>query len=133
LDAQCDWGHTREYVRGMWLILQQDEPNDYVLAMGETTLVRDFVARAFHETGGSLRWTGSGVEEKGVCAETGRVYIEVDPRYFRPTEVGLLIGDAGKAKRKLGWSHETSWRDLCAKMVRDDLIVVAKEQRRNAD
>jgi GDPmannose 4,6-dehydratase len=133
LDAKRDWGHAREYVRGMWLMMQQDEPDDYVLATGETTLVRDFVSRAFHEVGIQLEWRGAGINEKGVCAETGRVYVEVDQRYFRPTEVELLIGDPTKARNKLGWEHETSWGDLCAEMVRHDLIVVAKEQRRNAD
>jgi GDPmannose 4,6-dehydratase len=133
LDAKRDWGHAREYVRGMWLITQQDEPDDYVLATGETTLVRDFVQKAFSEVGVTLEWRGQGVEEKGVCAKTGKVLVEVDPRYFRPTEVDLLIGDPSKAARKLGWTHETKWQDLCAEMVREDLAVVAREQRRNAD
>jgi GDPmannose 4,6-dehydratase len=133
LDARRDWGHAREYVRGMWLMLQQDEPDDYVLATGEATAVRDFVAKAFEHIGVALRWVGAGVEEKGVCARTGRVHVEVDPRYFRPTEVDLLLGDPAKARRKLGWTHETSWQDLCAEMVREDLLVVAREQRRHAD
>ena len=133
LDARRDWGHAREYVRGMWLMVQQDEPDDYVLATGETTLVRDFVQKAFAEVGFSLRWVGEGVGEKGVCNETGRVLVEVDPRYFRPTEVELLIGDPSKAARKLGWRHETKWQELCAEMVREDLITVAREQRRNAE
>lgn len=130
LDAKRDWGHAREYVRGMWLMLQQDQPDDYVLATGETTMIRDFVLRAFHEIGVSLRWEGHGVDERGVCAETGRVYVEVDPRYFRPTEVELLIGDASKARRKLGWTHDTKWDQLCAEMVQADLLTVAKETRR---
>lgn len=133
LDAKRDWGHAREYVRGMWLMLQQETPDDYVLATGETTLVRDFVTKAFAEVGIVLNWQGEGVEERGVCAETGRVYVEVDPRYFRPTEVELLIGDPAKAKAKLGWVHETKWEALCAEMVAADLINVAREQRRNAD
>jgi GDPmannose 4,6-dehydratase len=133
LDAKRDWGHAKEYVRGMWLMLQQPEPDDYVLATGETTLIRDFVTKAFEEVGVTLQWRGEGVSEQGVCAHSGRVYVEVDPRYFRPTEVELLIGDPTKAKTKLGWSHETSWDQLCAEMVRADLITVAKEQRRNAD
>ena len=133
LDAKRDWGHAREYVRGMWLILQQERGDDYVLATGETTLVRDFVAHAFAQVGIELAWSGTGVEEKGACTKTGRVYVEVDPRYFRPTEVELLIGDASKAKEKLGWVHETKWQDLCAEMVQADLITVAREQRRNAD
>jgi len=133
LDARRDWGHAREYVRGMWLMLQQDEGDDYVLATGETTVVRDFVAMAFAEVGIELGWKGEGVEEKGVCKASGRVYVEVDPRYFRPTEVELLIGDPTKAKNKLGWVHETKWQELCAEMVAADLIAMAREQRRNID
>ena len=133
IDAKRDWGHAREYVRGMWMMLQQDEPDDYVLATGETTVVRDFVTEAFAQTGVTLRWEGEGVNERGLCADTGRVYVEIDPRYFRPTEVDLLIGDPTKAKTKLGWTHETKWQQLCAEMVAADLITVAKEQRRNAD
>lgn len=133
IDAKRDWGHAREYVRGMWMMLQQDEPDDYVLATGETTVVRDFVTEAFAQTGVTLRWEGEGVNERGLCAETGRVYVEIDPRYFRPTEVDLLIGNPTKAKAKLGWTHETKWQQLCAEMVAADLITVAKEQRRNAE
>jgi GDPmannose 4,6-dehydratase len=133
LDAKRDWGHAREYVRGMWLMTQQDEPDDYVLATGETTLVRDFVAKAFSEIGIDLAWSGEGVEEKGACSKTGKIYVEVDPRYFRPTEVELLLGDPSKAQRKLGWKHETKWSDLCVEMVQADLLTVAREQRRNAD
>ncbi|MDP1875920.1 GDP-mannose 4,6-dehydratase [Phenylobacterium sp.] len=133
IDAKRDWGHAREYVRGMWMMLQQDQSDDYVLATGETTVVRDFVTEAFAQTGITLRWEGEGVSERGLCAATGRVYVEIDPRYFRPTEVDLLIGDPAKAKAKLGWTHETKWQQLCAEMVAADLITVAKEQRRNAE
>ena len=133
LDARRDWGHAKEYVRGMWLMLQQEEPDDYVLATGETTLVRDFVHKAFSEIGTTLEWSGNGVDEKGVCTETGRVLVEVDSRYFRPREVDLLIGDASKAERKLGWKHETKWQDLCAEMVHADLITVTLERRHNAE
>jgi len=133
LDAKRDWGHAREYVRGMWLMLQQDEPDDYVLATGETTLVRDFVTRAFAETGVTIRWEGQGVGEKGFDAATGVLRVEVDPRYFRPTEVDLLIGDPTKARTKLGWSHETRWDALCAEMVAADLIAVANERRGSAE
>lgn len=133
LDAKRDWGHAREYVRGMWLMLQQETADDYVLATGETTLVRDFVTKAFSEVGITINWSGTGVDEKGTCAETGKVLVEVDPRYFRPTEVELLIGDPTKAKEKLGWVHETKWEQLCAEMVAADMINVAKEQRRNAE
>ncbi|PTS91949.1 GDP-mannose 4,6-dehydratase, partial [Caulobacter sp. HMWF009] len=133
LDAKRDWGHAREYVRGMWLMLQQEEADDYVLATGETTMIRDFVTKAFSEVGITLAWSGTGVDEKGTCTETGRVLVEVDPRYFRPTEVELLIGDPTKAKEKLGWVHDTKWDALCAEMVAADLIAVAKEQRANGE
>ena len=133
LDAKRDWGHAREYVRGMWLMLQQDEADDYVLATGETTMVRDFVTKAFSEVGVYLTWTGEGVDEKGVCAKTGKVIVEVDPRYFRPTEVDLLIGDPTKARERLGWTHETKWEALCAEMVAADLIAVAKEEHHHVD
>ncbi|MET0274580.1 MAG: GDP-mannose 4,6-dehydratase [Phenylobacterium sp.] len=133
LGAQRDWGHAKEYARGMWLMLQQDEPDDYVLATGETTSVRDFTAHAFAETGVKLHWEGEGVEEKGICVKTGKVLVEVDPRYFRPTEVDLLIGDASKAHQKLGWKHETKWTDLCAEMMRHDLIAMAQERPRSGD
>jgi GDPmannose 4,6-dehydratase len=125
LGAKRDWGHAREYVRGMWMVLQQEEPDDYVLATGETTSVRTFVEWAFEDVGIELDWTGKGTEEKGVCRKTGKVIVEVDPRYFRPTEVDLLIGDPSKAHQKLGWRHETSVRDLAREMVREDLKVMA--------
>ncbi|MCR5876731.1 GDP-mannose 4,6-dehydratase [Phenylobacterium sp. J426] len=121
LDAKRDWGHAREYVRGMWMMLQQDEPDDYVLATGETTTVRQFVEWAFEDAGLSLRWEGEGVDEKGYCAKTGRCLVEIDPRYFRPTEVDLLLGDPAKAKTKLGWEHETNVRELAREMVKEDL------------
>ncbi|WP_448658002.1 GDP-mannose 4,6-dehydratase [Sphingomonas sp. CJ99] len=121
LDAKRDWGHAREYVRGMWLMLQQEEADDYVLATGETTPVRTFVEWAFEDVGITLRWEGEGVDEKGYCTETGKCLVEVDPRYFRPTEVELLIGDPAKAKEKLGWSHETPVRELAREMVLSDL------------
>ena len=121
LDAKRDWGHAREYVRGMWLMLQQDEPDDYVLATGETTAVRSFVEWAFDDVGLALEWRGSGVDEKGYCSRTGDCLVEIDPRYFRPTEVDLLLGDPSKARQKLGWSHETTVRDLVREMVREDL------------
>src|SRR5262249_13398101 len=124
LDAKRDWGHAREYVRGMWLMMQQDRPDDYVLATGETTPGRTFVEWAFEDVGVTLRWEGEGVDEKGYCSETGRCLVEIDPRYFRPTEVDLLIGDATKARTKLGWRHETPVRELAREMVREDLMVM---------
>jgi GDPmannose 4,6-dehydratase len=125
LDAKRDWGHAREYVRGMWMMLQQDEPDDYVLATGETTPVRTFVQWAFEDIGIELDWSGEGVDEKGLCRRTGKTVVEVDPRYFRPTEVDLLIGDPSKAHQKLGWRHETSVRELASEMVREDLKIMA--------
>lgn len=124
LDAKRDWGHAREYVRGMWLILQQDAADDYVLATGETTEVRQFVQWAFEDVGIALEWRGSGVDEKGYDTQSGRCLVEVDPRYFRPTEVDLLIGNPKKAHEKLGWTHETSVRELCREMVAEDLKVM---------
>lgn len=121
LNAKRDWGHAREYVRGMWMMLQHETPDDYVLATGVTTEVRQFVEWSFHEVGIELDWIGKGVEEKGLNSDTGEVIVEVDPRYFRPTEVDLLIGDPQKAKDVLGWSHQTSVRELCREMVQADL------------
>lgn len=133
LDAKRDWGHAREYVRGMWLMMQQDEPDDYVLATGETTSVRDFVECAFRHTDVRIEWRGTGLAEEGVDAESGKVLVSIDSRYYRPTEVDLLIGDPTKAHTKLGWSHQTSWRELCAEMVAGDLTAVQREQRRRAE
>jgi GDPmannose 4,6-dehydratase len=127
LDAKRDWGHAQEYVRGMWLMLQQDNPDDYVLATGVTTQVREFVQWSFADVGIDLEWTGSGVDEKGHCRATGRCLIEVDPRYFRPTEVDLLLGDPSKAERVLGWKHETSVRDLVRQMIAADLVTMQHE------
>lgn len=132
-DAERDWGHAREHVRGMWLMLKRKVGNDYGLATGEATLMRDFVSKAFAETGVAINWSGTGTAEKKTCAETGKVLVEADPRYFRPTEVELLIGDPTKAKEKLGWVHDTKWEQLCTEMVAADMINVAREQRRNVD
>jgi len=124
LEASRDWGHAREYVRGMWLMLQQEEADDYVLATGVTTKVRTFVEWAFQEIGVSLEWRGESVEEKGYDRATGRCLVEIDPRYFRPTEVDMLLGDPSKAYLKLGWRHETDVRELAKEMVREDLAVM---------
>ncbi|PHR21869.1 MAG: GDP-mannose 4,6-dehydratase [Sphingopyxis sp.] len=125
LDAKRDWGHAKEYVRGMWMMMQQDEPDDYVLATGETTTVRDFVGWAFEDVGITINWRGDGLDEQGYCDQTGRLLVEVDPRYFRPTEVELLLGDPSKAHAKLGWTHSTSVRDLAREMVQADLSVMS--------
>jgi GDPmannose 4,6-dehydratase len=124
LHARRDWGHAREYVRGMWLMLQQDEPDDYVLATGEAVTVRDFAQWAFEDAGHPIEFTGEGVEEKGICCRTGASLIEVDPRYFRPTEVEHLIGDASKARQQLGWRHEISARKLAREMLTADLALM---------
>jgi GDPmannose 4,6-dehydratase len=130
LDAARDWGHARDYVEGMWLILQQPAPDDYVLATGESHTVREFVERAFAEIGRRLAWRGKGVEERGIDAESGEVVVEVDPRYFRPTEVDALCGDASKARRVLGWRHKTSFAELVREMVAADLAAMKEEPRR---
>jgi len=129
LDAKRDWGHAREYVRCMWLMLQQPEGDDYVVATGETHSVRSFVEQAFAEVDINIEWRGEGVEEKGVDASDGRVLIEIDPRYFRPTEVDLLQGDSRKAEERLGWRHETSFKDLVAEMVREDVNLILSGRR----
>jgi GDPmannose 4,6-dehydratase len=133
LDAKRDWGHAREYVRGMWLMLQQPEADDYVLATGESHTVREFAEKAFAEIGIALEWQGEGPAEKGIDKKTGRVFVEIDPRYFRPTEVDMLQGDASKAHSKLGWRHETRFDALVSEMMQQDLIAVAREQYHNVD
>ncbi|MBB5223559.1 GDPmannose 4,6-dehydratase [Amaricoccus macauensis] len=127
LDARRDWGHARDYVEGMWRILQQEVADDYVLATGETHTVRSFVEKAFAHTGRQIDWRGDGVEEVGVCAETGKTFVKVDPRYFRPTEVDLLIGNPARAHDRLGWRHKTSLDDLVAEMVAADVANVRRE------
>jgi GDPmannose 4,6-dehydratase len=130
LDAQRDWGHARDYVEGMWRILQQDEGDDYVLATGETHTVRSFVDAAFAEVDIKIEWRGEGVDEKGYEVGTDRCLVSVDPRYFRPTEVDLLIGDPAKAREKLGWTHTASLAEMVSEMVRCDIDVVKREKDR---
>jgi GDPmannose 4,6-dehydratase len=127
LDAKRDWGHARDYAEGMWRIVQQPKPDDYVLATGESRSVREFVEKAFAQVGKQIVWRGSGIDEKGVDSGSGRILIEVDPRYFRPTEVDLLVGDATKAREKLGWRHKVSFDALVAEMVQADLELVRRE------
>ena len=130
LEALRDWGHARDFVEGMWLILQQDKPDDYVLATGENHSVREFVEKAFARIGKAIVWRGSGAEEKGVERATGEVLVEVDPRYFRPTEVETLLGDPSKARSRLGWNHKTSFDQLVKDMVDADMVAILKEQER---
>ncbi|MFH0919393.1 MAG: GDP-mannose 4,6-dehydratase [Fibrobacterota bacterium] len=120
LNAKRDWGFAGDYVEGMWLMLQQSKPEDYVLATGTTTTVRDFTDLAFRELGIELAWQGEGVNEKGVCKKTGNVVVEVDPKFFRPAEVDLLLGDPSKAKRELKWLPKTSLKELVAMMAQSD-------------
>jgi GDPmannose 4,6-dehydratase len=127
LDAKRDWGHARDYVEGMWRILQQDEPDDYVLATGEAHTVREFIEAAFAEVGKTIAWKGRGVDEVGLDAASGRVLVRIDPRYFRPLEVDYLLGDPSKAREKLGWRHRTGFRDLVKDMVESDLQLVHHE------
>lgn len=132
LDAKRDWGHARDFVEGMWLILQQATPDDYVLATGQTQTVRSFVELAFAEVGRTIEWTGTGVDEKGLDKKTGKVLVEVDPRYFRPTEVDLLLGNPAKAHKVLGWKHKTTLLEMVKEMVASDLHEVSSEAARFA-
>lgn len=129
LDAMRDWGHARDYVEGMWLMMQQDTPDDYVLATGEMHAVREFIERAFAVIGRRIAWRGTGTDELGIDAKTGSTLVRVDPRYFRPTEVELLIGDPTKARQKLGWKHTTSFDDLVTEMVTSDIRTLQSERR----
>ncbi|MFO1061484.1 MAG: GDP-mannose 4,6-dehydratase [Dongiaceae bacterium] len=130
LDSLRDWGHARDYVEGMWRIVQQPEPDDYVLATGESHSVREFVELAFAEIGRKVAWEGEGVAEQGRDAADGRVLVRVDPRYFRPTEVDFLLGDPRKAQVRLGWRHTTTFPELVADMVASDIRALAADQDR---
>ena len=132
LDAKRDWGHAKDYVEGMWMIVQNDQPGDYVLATGETHAVREFVELAFAEVGKDIAWKGSGVEEVGYDTQTGRELVCIDPRYFRPTEVDLLHGDPTKARNDLGWRHKVGFQDLVKEMVATDIALLERESWRNA-
>jgi GDPmannose 4,6-dehydratase len=127
LDAKRDWGYAADYVKAMWLMLQQDQPDDFIIATGETRSVREFVEVAFKYAGIEIVWQGSGIEEKGIDVVTGNVLVHIDPRYFRPTEVDLLLGDPTKAKEKLGWKPETSLEELISMMVKEDLIAAERD------
>lgn len=128
LSARRDWGHARDYVEGMWMMLQQDVPGDYVLATGQARSVRDFVTAAFALTGVNIVWSGKGVEEKGIDARTGRVLVKVDPALYRPTELHELVGDAAKARQAFGWKPRTAFRDLVREMVAAERKTLMGEQ-----
>jgi GDPmannose 4,6-dehydratase len=132
LDAKRDWGHARDYVEGMWMIVRQDEADDYVLATGETHSVRDFVELAFGHVGRRIEWDGEGVHEKGRCKRTGNVLVAIDPTYFRPTEVDLLLGDPTKARTRLGWRHKTEFPQLVTEMVESDRMLLQRTRFANA-
>jgi GDPmannose 4,6-dehydratase len=128
VDAQRDWGHAKDYVEGMWMMMQQDEPDDFVLATGETYSVKHFCNLAFGHVGITLEWKGSGVDEKAYDSKTGKVLIEIDPKYFRPTEVDLLIGNPAKAREKLGWMHKHSLEQLVTDMVKSDVELFKRDR-----
>jgi GDPmannose 4,6-dehydratase len=128
IDSERDWGHARDYVEGMWRMLQQSEPDDYVLATGVKITVREFINMAFAEVGITLTWQGKQEKEKGIDANTGKVIVEIDPKYYRPAEVDLLVGDASKAKNKLGWKPLYTVQDLCKEMVQSDLELFKRDK-----
>lgn len=128
MEAKRDWGHAKDYVEGMWRMLQQDTPDDYVLATGEAYSVRQFVELSFAELGMTIAWKGSGLDEEGVCEESGKTVVRIDPRYFRPTEVEFLLGDASKARKQLGWVPQHSFADLVHDMIEADLAQAKAEQ-----
>jgi len=128
IDAERDWGHAKDYVEGMWRMLQQDKADDFVLATGKKIAVRTFVEWAFHEAGIELTWEGSGVDEKGIDKATGKVRVQVDPKYFRPAEVDLLVGDASKAEKILGWKPTHTVEELCREMVASDLRIFSRDK-----
>ena len=126
LDAKRDWGFAKDYVEGMWLILQQDKSDDFVLATGETHTVREFVEAAFEEVGIKIIWKGAGAYEEGYDAKTGKLLVDVNPKYFRPAEVDLLLGDSSKAQRVLGWQRKISFRELVKIMIQADLKIYGR-------
>ena len=128
LDAERDWGHAKDYVEGMWLMLQQDEPDDYILATNKKMSVRKFIELSFKEIGITIFWNGFGIEEKGYNRETGDLLVEIDSKYFRPNEVDLLLGDYSKAKEKLGWTPKTSIEELIKDMVKSDIELFEKDR-----
>jgi GDPmannose 4,6-dehydratase len=127
LDSKRDWGFAKDYVSAMWMMLQQEQAEDFVIATGETHSVREFIELAFKEANIDVVWEGSGIDEKGIDAATGKILVHVDPKYFRPTEVDLLLGDPSKAKEKLGWQAETNLKELVSMMVKEDLVIAERD------
>ena len=128
MDSLRDWGHAKDYVEMQWLMLQQDQPEDFVIATGVQYSVRDFVNAAAKELGIEIRWEGKGIEEKGYDVASGKCIVQVDPRYFRPTEVETLLGDPTKAHQKLGWKPQITFHELVAEMVREDLKSAERDE-----
>jgi GDPmannose 4,6-dehydratase len=128
IDSERDWGHAKDYVEGMWRMLQQDEPDDFVLATGIKITVREFINMAFAEVGINLKWEGTGADEKGIDAVSGKIIIEIDPKYYRPAEVDLLVGDATKARTKMGWKPTYTVAELCKEMVLSDLELFKRDK-----
>jgi GDPmannose 4,6-dehydratase len=128
LDSERDWGHARDYVEGMWLMMQQEQPDDFVLATGIKITVREFINMSFAEVGVTLKWEGKDENEKGIDAKSGKVLVEIDPKYYRPAEVDLLVGDATKAKEKLGWIPKCTVQDLCKEMMQADLELFRRDK-----
>ena len=127
LDSKRDWGHAKDYVEAMWLMLQQENPEDFVVATGEAHSVRELVELAFQQIQMEIRWEGEGVNEKGVEVATGKVRIQIDPKFYRPTEVDFLLGDASKAERILGWKPKTRFTELVKEMVAADIVLFRKD------
>ena len=131
LDSKRDWGHSKDYVRAMWLMLQQDKPDDYVVATNETRTVREFVEIAFRTAGIDIEWQGTGVNEVGINKANGKTVVKVSEKFFRPAEVDILLGNPEKAEKTLGWTREISFAELVERMVRNDLALVEKEIKIN--
>lgn len=131
MDAKRDWGHSKDYVKAMWLMLQQDQAEDYVIATNETRTVREFVEIAFRTVNIQVEWQGQGVDEIGINKETGQTIVKINPVFFRPAEVEILLGDAAKAEKELGWEREISFAELVERMVKNDMELVAKEIKYN--
>ena len=132
LDSKRDWGHSKDYVRAMWMMLQQESPKDYVIATNETRTVREFAETAFASAGITVKWQGSGVDEIGIDTATNKTVVTVSPQYFRPAEVELLLGNPAKAKEELGWEREISFSELVKRMVERDLDLVAQEKKQRS-